>query len=127
MAEARDWCVVQTAPLTVMLTGFRDAWNRDRPAGLGGQFSGSGAAAVVPVGAIRWLAQETGIPRKTLKNIVEGRTRSTTLSVADAIVTALGHPEALRDGTLTVEARASAPRDVRESCCGSRPAMTMRF
>lgn len=79
-----------------------------------------------PVGAIRWLASETrekdmlgvGVPEKTIARVVAGRSRTTSLSIADAIVSALERPEWYHDGTITILPNPSAPRAARAACCG---------
>lgn len=97
-----------------MLRGFVDRWQVERP-----QSGGAGVrqteTTVAHVGPLKWLAAETGIPERTITNVVRGRGRTTELRIADALVMALGHPEAFHDGTLEIRAssRAKAP------CCGS--------
>jgi hypothetical protein len=115
----RDVCVVGTGPLSAMLVGFVDDWNRSRPS-TGGRFLGGSQreSAVEPFGAIEWLSQETGVPAKTIQNIARTppRSRVTSLGVADALVAALGHPEAWHDGTLEVTPATKAARA--SGCCG---------
>lgn len=128
MAIARDGCVVDTEPLSELVHGFVSRWNRDRPQ-RSGQFrkrSAAPAAAkeqqpdVDPIGAVAWLAQETGLPRDTIQNIAARppRYRTTGLAIADSLVSALGRPEAFHDGTLSIRPNPNAPRAARAACCG---------
>jgi hypothetical protein len=70
------------------------------------------------VGAVSWLAAETGLPRETVAAVVQRRSRTTALSVADRLVAAIGRPDAFHDGTLPVRPNPLAPRSVRTTCCG---------
>jgi hypothetical protein len=126
VATARDGCVVDAAPLSEMLSGFVGSWNRDRPPTAGRFSERRTRNHLSPVGAIRWLASETGIPEGTLSNIAAKRHPAVELGVADRIVTALGCPEVLSDGeyptnrggTLEIRPNPLAKADARAACCG---------
>lgn len=102
MAAARDGCVVETESLSALLAG--------------GSRSRSTA----------WLAEATrrqdplgvGIPEATIENVVSARFRTTELRIADALVAAIGRPEAFHDGTLEVRPNPTASREARAACCG---------
>lgn len=83
-----------------------------------GRFAGAQGTDVTPIGAVRWLAVEAGLTEATVENIVYRKHHTTELRIADAIVTALGRPEAVHDGTLQVRPNPGASRHVRASCCG---------
>lgn len=93
------------------------------PAPAPASLNGSGAPVPArdddsPIGAIAWLAERTGVPEKTIDNLVHGRFESTELRIADSIVTALGRTETLHDGTLNVRPRWKNSVKARAACCG---------
>lgn len=126
---ARDGCVVEAAPLAVMVDGFVRDWNRTRPPASSSFAEGGSRRQAPPVGAITWLARETGIPKPTIQNLIRPsgpRYRTVELRIADALVTALGCPEVLADGkwpknlggTLEIRPNPLASAEARAQCCG---------
>lgn len=124
MTIARDGCVVPTEPLAEMLRGFVSSWDREP---MGGRFAGKRKEPEVKTtGAVRWLAEESGVKEDTIWNVVSARSRTTTLSIADALVTAIGRPDVLADGvhptnaggTLEIRANPHATAEARARCCG---------
>jgi hypothetical protein len=114
---ARDGCVVSGASLSGLLSGFVTRWERSR----NGDGSVNYASEIPTVSAIEWLAGETGIPERTIKNVVNGAYHTTELRIADALVAAVGCPEAFYDGTLEVSPNPLADRKARaacRTCCG---------
>lgn len=112
----RDPCVVRTGPLASVLREFVADWNARRLS-TAGRFAGA-ERDIGTVGAIRWLAGETGLSMDTIEAVVKVRNQTTQLRVADAIVTALERPELFHDGTLTIRPNPSGGRPAREACCG---------
>jgi hypothetical protein len=110
----RDGCVVDSAPLAAMIASFVARWGREST---GGRFTAAGAKTVSNVGAIAWLVSESGVAQNTIQNVAACRYRTVELRTADALVTALGQPEAFHDGTLTVRPNPIASREARASCC----------
>lgn len=98
--RAHDCFVVESAPLSEMLRTFVASWER--------QPSRAPSAGGEPVSAIRHLAEQSGVPVRTLTKLTMQRPQNptTALDTADALVTAIGHPEAFHDGTLQVFYRA---------------------
>lgn len=117
---ARDSCAVAAEPLQTVLGDFVDAWTKQRPND-GGRFAGGKRTEIRNLRAVEWLATESGVPERTIKSIVRGggTTASVELRVADALMRAVGHPELLRDGSLTIFPNPRAPRLHRARCCGS--------
>jgi hypothetical protein len=113
----RDGCVVATEPLAALVTAFVEAWRVNRPS-TGGRFGDADRVEVPTLGAIAWLANESGVKPDTIQNVASRRYRTTELRVADAIVSALGCPQVFHDGTLTIRPNPSAPRAARMACCG---------
>lgn len=123
MATARDGCVVPTEPLSHLLRGFVDEWNRERPS-TGGRFAPKNLRTEVAVlGAVEWISQETQIPEPTIQNLLpskktgQPRHRHTELRIADAVVQAIGKTQAFHDGTLEVLPNPSASQEARAACC----------
>ncbi len=98
-----------------MLRSFVDDWNTTRPREIGGRFAGREQRTQGSVSAVSWLVGETGIPKSTIEQVAKGRYRTTELRVADALVAAIGHPEAFYDGTLEIR---PATKRARCGCCG---------
>lgn len=126
-AYARDGCVVSTEPLSQMVRSFIDDWNRTRPPATGGQFGpGQTRTEAMTVSAIAWLAGETAVLGEAVTEEVIGRMVGprgrrkprTELRVADALVQAMGQPQAFHDGTLRVRPNPAAHRSARAACCG---------
>jgi hypothetical protein len=102
----RDPCVVPTPPLARLLCEFRDRWNRERPPYQAGRFRDDGGRSPAEfVNAVSWVAAEAGLPRYEVENVLKARTTATELRTADALLAAIGRPEALQDGTLPIVAR----------------------
>lgn len=128
VSYARDGCVVPTEPLSTLLQGFVADWNRDRPTSAG-QFRGRGesrTAADTPISALRWLAQETGVPEGTIQNVIAsgGRYRHTELRVADPLVQAIGRVDVFHSEPpgLPILPNPLASSEARSACCaGSTP------
>jgi hypothetical protein len=118
----KDPCAVDTQPLSEMLQRYIADWERERPRKrqvTGGTFAADGGRVdlgTVPLGAINWLAQETRLPYSTISRIAAGGRRTTELRVADALVSAIGRPDAFYC-ELTVRPNPMAPADVRSRCC----------
>lgn len=102
---ARDGCVVDGEPVAGMLNLFVDRWERTRPKSTGHR-SGRPADEVTNVRALEWLSENSGVSEWTIKKVMTGDRETVDLGVADALVAAVGRPEAFYDGTLHV------------SCCG---------
>lgn len=123
--DKRDGCVVETAPLARAVTDFCKRWNVSRGPSAG-EFGTSPEQS--SVGPVDYLADRTRIPKSTIQELTSkrcasetGRSRRTELRIADALVTAIGRPEMLHDGTLTIEGNRLAPKSLRAACCpGSR-------
>lgn len=116
---ARDGCVVETAPLAEVLSGFVQRWNRDRPPLNSGRFApGQTRTEVTTVSAYEYLAQETQLGTRVIERIAKNRSKLTELRVADALVTAIERPEVFVDGTLTVMENPFAKASERAKCCG---------
>lgn len=128
MATAHDECVVDAAPLTEILGSFIDRWERDRPSpptryGRTGSVVPAAPAFVDPV---TWLASESGLPEKTIRNLTRvgadgtrrPRYRTTELRIADALVCAIGYPDALSEGG-PLQARGRHPSADGRCCTGS--------
>lgn len=114
-----DGCIVDTAPLSILLRDFVTGWKKTRPS-TKGQF-GAPAARVPgePLGAYTALAFHTGLRESDIKRVRNpGRHPVTELRVADALVGAIGNPGMFHDGTLTVRPNPRAPADRRAECCG---------
>lgn len=123
--RARDGCVVDSAPLAGLLLPFIDRWTQSRPA-TAGRFATGGNREQQPVTATGWLSAETGVSERTIQNIVKrdkdtGESkplaRTTELRIADALVAAVGRPEAFYDGTLEVRENPLADAQSRAACC----------
>lgn len=123
---ARDGCVVRTEPLADLLTGFVSRWRVHRPATAGQFTSTERGSAVSAVGPVAWLEQETrqhdpdrrGVPAGTIERIMGRRSPTTELRTADALVSAIGCPEAFHDGTLEIRPNPCATPRERAACCG---------
>lgn len=129
MAAARvpsDPCVVSAAPLSTVVQGFIDRWERDRPRRrLRSTTSSTLSADVGFYGAVQWLSQETGLNERLIRKIANGERRYAEERTAELIASALGHPEWLHDGTLPFEPRnPRAPETVRARCCGGSLSLT---
>lgn len=123
--SARDGCIVDSEPLAIVVCCFVDAWHRDRPS-TGGQFAQDGRRTeVAPVGALDWLALESGVPKHVIAKIAtrdrfghpKPRTPRTELRVADALINAMERPELFHDGTLEVRPNPIATAKAQALCC----------
>lgn len=133
MAHSRDGCVVATEPLADLLSGFAVRWRTHRPA-TAGRFAPRQQRTEVPfLGPVDWLAAETrrndpagrGVSPGTIERIIGKRSRVTELRTADALVSAIGCPEAFHDGTLEIAPNPSASPRERAACCsGSATTLT---
>lgn len=128
-AEDRDGCIVRTAPLAAVVTGFIDDWKRTRPHSSNpGQKRRSGELPDTAYGAEEWLEYQTGcqgfpVSRDRIRLITRTSAPKTTeLRVADALVGAIGRPELFHDGTLEVEVNPRATLSAQRECerCGGR-------
>lgn len=106
MSRSQNGCVVLTAPLASAIRSFLDRWENDRP------WSDD------LVSGMEWLSNESGLSEDSIWAVRRGRHATTGLSIADALVNALGHPEWFYDGTLKVVPNPYASRALREECCG---------
>lgn len=99
---ARDGFVVDSEPLSAMLRTFANTWNQERPPPCRG--NRRQAVSVEPISAADYLAQESGVKLSTVKHLLHDPPQHPTakLETADALVAALGQPQAFHDGTLTV-------------------------
>lgn len=117
-----DPFVVDTAPLSEIVNVFIREWERDRPPRA--TRVGRSSDGLRPMGAVTWIAQESGLSRETVRRVVEGRSATTELRIAEPIVHgALAKPYLFYDGTLEVKVNERAtPADrerARESLNGS--------
>lgn len=118
---ARDAFVVCTEPLSGLVCGFVDRWHAERPP-TNGQFATGDTRVEGTLSAIQYLEEKTQLPRKAIASVTTrdedgrpcGRSATTELRVADALVAAIGSPEAFSNGTLRVFERSEA----RRGCCG---------
>lgn len=133
MAEARDGCVVPTEPLAHMVVGFVSQWKDQHPS-TSGRFARGGRRQTRSVGPLEWLSTETGVPRRTIANLTArnkngrlGRNDTTELRIADALVSAIGHPEAFHDGTLPLMVNRNADLGAKDECrrCGGRDRLSL--
>jgi hypothetical protein len=112
--EAADE-VVCREPLRLLVRRFCEEWRTERPpvAGQFGQGKHRERRQVAFVGPVEWLSAESGIARGSIENITRPKARSEVVpyDVADALVVALGRPDAMYDGTLVTTTRSAA------SCC----------
>lgn len=95
---ARDCYVVATRELSPVVRAFVTDWQQRRPSDGGRVTAGRVRRRHATfVGAYSWLAQESGVPEATIRDVHRGeaRRRWTPLAEADAIVTALGRPDLL--------------------------------
>ena len=127
--RTRDPCVVDSAPLSDVLTTYVSRWTREHPNHLraGGRYT-HGRARVIHVeteGVVRTLATRAGVHENTIRKLIgppRYRTRYTELRVADALLAALERTDLLYDGTFpepVVKPNPLAPAPVRALCCGS--------
>lgn len=100
---SRDGCVVGNDGLSLVLNVFVGAWEKTRP-NEGHRFGKK--PDVKNVRAVEWLSAESGVSERTIVDVIKEKSETTDLSVADALVAAVGCPEAFHDGRLEV------------SCCG---------
>lgn len=113
----RDGCLVDSAGLAGMVTQFVDAWKRDRPS-TAGRFAGAARLErVEAVSAVAWLATESGLSEETVVTLKSGRRRAVELRDADALVSAIGRPDAFHDGTLRIRPNPRARPERRAECC----------
>lgn len=112
-----------------LLAGWVARWRASRPP-TGGQFTTEQRSDVSCVGPIDWLATESrrhdpdgrGVSPSTIDRIISRRAaRVTELRTADALVSAMGCPEAFHDGTLEIRRNPLASSAAQAACCGSAP------
>ena len=108
--------MVDTPPLAAELQTFVTRWRETRPTTTG-QFAGTERCDCSPIGAVSWLAMETGLPKRTIQRIVAGTRKTTELHVAEALVNALEQPQWFHDGTLNIRPNPRA-RAAERACCG---------
>lgn len=108
----RDGCVVESRALSALLSSFIEEWRKTRPIEPSKRFA---RRAIVAVSPIEYLSLETGIPERTIKNVVHCAYHTTELRIADPLVAAMGRPEVFYDGTLTVQPN---PIFKEDRCCG---------
>lgn len=124
--QARDGCVVQTDPLAGLIHGFVARWRATRPATSGQFVSEQRGQSVSALRPVDWLEQETrrldldgrGVPVGTIERIMGRRSPTTELRTADALVSAIGCPEAFHDGTLEIAPNPCASAREQAACCG---------
>lgn len=75
------------------------------------------------MGAVSWLAMETGLPKRTIQRVVAGTRQTTELRVADALVWAINQPQLFHDGTLNIRPNPRARATERAQCCGGSDAL----
>jgi hypothetical protein len=104
--------VVCREPLRQIVNRFVAEWRVQRPA-RAGQFAPTGTkgdrASLTFVGAVDYLADNSGVPRGTIENITRSKSRSPVVpfDVADALVAAIGDPTPMYDGTLQPTTRSN--------------------
>lgn len=102
-----------------MVQSFVTGWERDRPL-RAGQFGSEGRGLDKGfVSAVGWLSATSGISADTIYRVKSGKVTVTEYYVADALVIAMGKPEAMSNGTFHVEPNPWARTEVRAQCCGS--------
>src|SRR5215217_9145286 len=124
-----DDCIVDAEPLARLLVAFIERWERDRPPSRS-RFETREVGYIDP---LAWLAAESGLPQKTIANIVHRdnkgrrvpRYSTTGLDVADAIVTAIGRPDALAPGGLLQVRGRHAKHD--RVCCGGSTRLSTAY
>lgn len=89
-------------------------WNRHRPP----HRSGFGRREAEFVAAVDWLADAAGMTREGVENIMKGRTSTTELRIADALLSAIDRADALaefdgRPADLPIQQNPRA-----RACCG---------
>lgn len=122
MADAHDECVVDAEPLARILSDYIDRCERDRPPPIA-RYVGA-AADPCYLDPVAWLAQESGVPLKTVRNLTRKtssgrrapRYSTTELRIADALVCAIGMPGALSPGG-PLQPRGRSPKHD-GACCG---------
>jgi hypothetical protein len=90
--------VVKTEDLRRILLEWQDQWYAERVKlkPLSGWARENSRSENVPrIHPLDWLSFETGYSRKRFEVIISGKFEWTTLPVADALLTAIGHPEYL--------------------------------
>jgi hypothetical protein len=116
--------------LADLLNGFASRWRTSRPA-TAGRFAPSRQRTEVPfMGPVDWLVQETrhadpdmvGVSPGTIERIMGKRSKTTELRTADALVSAIGCPEAWHDGTLEIQPNPCASPREQAACCGASAA-----
>lgn len=123
---SRDGCVVDSAPLAGIVREFIDRWRAVRSSACNQFAPNHQRATSDTVSAIEWLSCESGVSPDAIKSLTRRsspRNATTELWIADALVSAIGHPEAFHDGTLVVKPNPRAARDAR-ACCGGAFATT---
>lgn len=95
---ARDGCVVESAPLSLVLNGFVDVWQRTRP---NDGYRGK-KVDVSTVKAVEWLSAASGVSERAIRDLMKLKRPTTDLVVADALIAAIGCPQVFYDGTLEV-------------------------
>lgn len=99
---------VRGAPLQALLVAFIDRWTQERPTGRrsrgeSGRWTTDSTSSFVT--AVDYLVSESGVPRATIQRLTSGRMALARESTADALVAAIGCPQAFHDGTLQVGVR----------------------
>lgn len=75
-----------------------EQWARDRPV-----VGGPDIGRIHPIGAVSWLAQESELPRETIRRVIDGRSEYTEYRIAEPLIgRALERPELFYDGTLDI-------------------------
>lgn len=107
------------------MQGWVDRWDSTHDPSSGT----TGRGGDQDVRAVTILSERTGllaelagggvpVPKKTIENVLAGRSRHTELRIADALVAAVEQPEAFHDGTLRILPNPNAAPAVRATCCG---------
>ena len=78
------------------------AWNTERPP-LPPNRRADSSRDVQPFGAVAWLSQETHIKRDTIDKLLAGKLARMGLGHADALLNAIGRPEALWNDEVPVQ------------------------
>lgn len=94
--------VVMGDELSKMMKEWIMRWLADRPRNITEMGKGSFKGSVEFMGPIDWLGEKTGIHLRRVSGLCNGEFPMVPLTQADALLTAIGRPEALYNGEVRV-------------------------